>query len=292
MARMGMQEQDFPALYRSADDLALKSQQHFFCALRVQLVTLVFAAILSFVTIPHRSVAAAQLLALLGTLICSIYMLIKRPDRCWYAARAVAESIKTITWRYVCRAEPFRGDDSSAHEYFRQTLKQIVEQNHEVCALLTQHVDDRQFTPVMEQMRGLGLHDRRATYADCRIKDQHTWYVNKANFNRRMSTSFLWALIGVNVIAMVCAFLRMVYVDQPYWPTDVFVTMAASVLSWMQAKRFSELAVSYSLAAHEISLIKEQALLPDTPEGLSLFVSSAEHAFSREHTQWVARKNV
>ena len=84
----------------------------------------------------------------------------------------------------------------------------------------------------------------------------------------------------------------MVYVDQPFWPTDVFVAMAASVLSWMQAKRFSELAASYALAAHEIGLIKEQSLLPDTPEKFSLFVGDAENAFSREHTQWVARKDV
>lgn len=52
-----MQEQDFPALYRSADDLSLKSQQNFLNALRVHLVTLVVAAILSIVSIPHWSVA-------------------------------------------------------------------------------------------------------------------------------------------------------------------------------------------------------------------------------------------
>lgn len=46
--------------------------------------------------------------------------------------------------------------------------------------------------------------------------------------------------------------------------------MAASVLSWMQAKRFSELAASYALAAHEVGLIKEQSLLPDTPEILAV----------------------
>jgi hypothetical protein len=35
-----MQEQDFPSLYRSADDLSLKSQKHFFQALRIHLVLL------------------------------------------------------------------------------------------------------------------------------------------------------------------------------------------------------------------------------------------------------------
>lgn len=287
-----MQEQDFPSLYRSADDLSLRSQQQFFCALLVHLVTLVIAAILSIVSIPHWSIAAAQLLALLGALGCSIYLFTKRPDRFWYAGRAVAESIKTITWRYVCRAEPFQGDDASAHNDFHQTLKQIVEQNREVCQSLTKYLDGVQFTPVMEQMRTRTLSERRATYADCRIKSQLTWYANKAAFNRRMSQCFLCALIGVNSIAVFCAVLRMVWVDQPFWPTDVFVAIAASVLSWMQAKRFSELASSYSLAAHEIGLIKEQSLLPDTSDKFSLFVGDAENAFSREHTQWVARKDV
>ena len=287
-----MQEQDFPALYRSADDLSLKSQQHFFRALRVHLVTLVVAAVLSIVSIPHWSVAAAQLLALLGALGCSIYLFAIRPDRSWYAGRAVAESIKTITWRYVCRAEPFQGDDPIARNDFRQTLKQIVEQNREVCRSLTEHLEDQQFTPVMEQMRARSLEERKTTYADCRIKNQLSWYAKKAAFNRRMSRYFFWALIAVNSIAVVCAVLRIAHIEQAFWPTDVLVAIAASILSWMQAKRFSELAASYALTAHEISLIKEQSLLPDTPEKFSLFVGDAENAFSREHTQWVARKDV
>lgn len=107
-----------------------------------------------------------------------------------------------------------------------------------------------------------------------------------------MSQYFFWILIGVNIIAVICTALRMIYIELAFWPTDVFVAIAASILSWMQAKRFSELAASYTLASHEIGLIKEQSLLPDTHEKFSLFVGDAENAFSREHTQWVARKDV
>lgn len=287
-----MQENDFPALYRSADDLSLRSQRYFFRALRVHLAMLVIAATLSVVSLPHWSVAVTQLLALLSALGCSIYLFAMRPDRFWYAGRAVAESIKTITWRYVCQADPFQGEDASARSDFQRTLKQIIEQNREVCQSLTKHLDGQQFTHVMEQLRVRPLEERRATYADCRIKDQLTWYAKKAAFNRRMSRYFFWALIVVNAIAVTCSVLRIVFVDKQYWPTDVFVAMAASILSWMQAKRFSELAASYALAAHEISLVKEQSLLPDTPEKFSQFVGDAENAFSREHTQWVARKDV
>ena len=287
-----MQEHDFPALYRSADELALASQAHFFLALRVHLATLIVAAILSIVSIPHWTVAALQLLALLGALGCSIYLFALRPDRLWYAGRAVAESIKTITWRYVCRAEPFQGDDAAARNDFRQKLKAVVEQNREVVQLLTEHLGGAQITPVMDQMRARPLDERRAIYATSRIEDQLTWYARKAAFNRRMSKGFFWALIAINSIAVVCAIVRIACPDQTFWPTDVFVAAAASLLSWMQAKRFSELAGSYALAAHEIGLIREQSLLPDTDENFSLFVGDAENAFSREHTQWTARKDV
>lgn len=286
-----MQEQDFPALYRSADDLSLKSQQHFFLALSVHLVTLVIAAVLSIISVSHWSIAVAQLLALLGALGCSIYLFAMRPDQLWYAGRAVAESIKTITWRYVSRAEPFQGDDASAHTEFRQTLKQIVKQNREVCQSLTTHLDGQQLTPMMETMRSKGLEERRSTYSASRIFDQLTWYAKKTAFNRRRSNLFFGMLIGINAVAVVCAVFRIAFPDQTFWPTDVFVAAAASLLSWMQAKKFSELATSYALAAHEISLIKEQSLLPDTDEKFSLFVGDAENAFSREHTQWVARKD-
>lgn len=289
---VAVQKRDFPALYRSADELSLAYQRQFFMALRGHLITLVAAAVLSIVSIPHWSIAALQLLALLGALSCSIYLFAMRPDRLWYAGRAVAESIKTITWRYVCRAEPFQGDNADARTDFRETLRQIVEQNKEVCQSLTAHLGEPQFTPVMEQMRARPMEERRATYANCRVKDQLTWYAEKAAFNRRMSRYFFLALIVVNAIAVFFAVLRVAYVRLPFWPTDVFVAIAASVLSWMQAKRFSELAASYALAAHEISIIKEQSLLPDTEEKLSLFVGDAENAFSREHTQWVARKDV
>lgn len=287
-----MKEQDFPALYRSADDLSLEAQRHFFLALVIHLATLVVAAVLSIVSIPHWSVAAAQLAALLAALGCSIYLFAMRPEKLWYSGRAVAESIKTVTWRYVCRAEPFDGDDDQARSDFRCTLKAIVEQNREVVQLLTEHLQGKQITEVMESMRQSDLLERRTNYSKNRIENQLTWYAKKAGFNRKRSKVFFWLLISINGVAVICAILRIANPAVPFWPTDIFVAAAASVLSWIQAKRFSELASSYALAAHEISLVKEQSLLPKTEKDFSLFVGDAENAFSREHTQWVARKDV
>jgi hypothetical protein len=287
-----MGEHDFPALYRSANDLSLTSQRHFFRALKVHLVTLVVAASLSLVSFPHWSVAALQLSALLAALGCSIYMFSVRPDRLWYAGRAVAESIKTLAWRYICRAEPFQGEDAADRSAFQQKLRTVVEQNRDVIKALTKYLDEVQITPAMEHLRSRALDERRATYAKERIADQLSWYAKKAAFNRRMSKSFFWALISINSIAAFVAIVRIASPNQPFWPTDILVAIAASLLSWMQAKRFSELAGSYALAANEIGFIREQAMLPATSDEFSVFVSDAENAFSREHTQWIARRDV
>lgn len=287
-----MRDQDFPALYRSADELSLRSQRRFFQILGFHLAMLVVTAMLSAISKPDWPVAAAQLFALLCALGCSILLFAMRPDRLWYAGRAVAESIKTVTWRYACRAEPFQGADTIARHDFGRTIKQIIEQNREVCQSLTAYLDGQQFTPVMEEMRARLVEGRQEAYANLRIHDQLSWYAKKAAYNNRMSKYFFFGLVSVNALAVVFAALRIRYVDIFFLPTDILVAMAVSILSWMQAKRFSELASSYALAAHEISLIKEQSMLPYTDEKFSLFVGDAENAFSREHTQWVARKDV
>jgi hypothetical protein len=278
-------------LYRSADELSLSSQRHFFGVLMLHLFLLVGAAVLSIVSIPHWLVAVLQATILLGALACSVYLFSMRPDRYWYAGRVVAESIKTLTWRYVSRAEPFQTDDATARHSFQQKLKAVVDQNGDVAQALTSHLDARQITDAMSELRAQPLEDRKSTYAEHRIGDQLRWYARKAAFNRRMTGAFFWALILVNGIAVTCAVVRINFITAPYWPTDVFVAAAASLLSWMQAKRFSELASSYALAAHEIGLIREQSHQAVEDESFSLFVGDAENAFSREHTQWVARKD-
>lgn len=287
-----MQEKDFPALYRSADDMSLQAQRSFLLALKVHLFALVFTAILSITSVPHWFVAVLQLIALLVTLGSSIYLFSMKPDNLWYSGRAVAESIKTITWRYVCRAEPFQGSDAIARNDFKQRIKEIVEQNRAIGSALTKYLDGSQITPQMEAIRSKSLDERRSIYSNERINNQLTWYAKKATFNRNMSNYFFIGLIIVNSIAVLLAIFRIEFTGVPYWPTDVFVALAASLLSWMQTKRFSELAGSYALAAHEISLMREQANFQDTDSKFSVFVGDAENAFSREHTQWAARKDI
>lgn len=92
-------------------------------------------------------------------------------------------------------------------------------------------------------------------------------------------------------MAVLCAAAKIANLEFEYFPTDVFIAVAASILTWMQAKRFTELSASYTLTANEIALIREEAFNLNREEDLSKFVGDAENAFSREHTQWEARKD-
>lgn len=287
-----MKEQDFPALYRSADKLSLDSQKHFFRILKVHLVVLVAAAVLSAINITDKWVYVLQLLVLIAALGCSVYLCGVRPDRYWYAGRAVAESVKTITWRYVCRAEPFQTEDAIAKNNFKQSLKTILDQNHDVCSKLTDYSNQEQFTSMMQEMRSSSLDNRKNNYCEKRIRDQRDWYAKKAFFNKKSANYFFCGLIVANSIGVVLAILKAVEINPIYLPVDVFIALAASILSWMQAKRFTELSASYALAAHEIGFINEQLATIDSEDDFSKFVGDAENAFSREHTQWAARRDV
>lgn len=287
-----MEEQDFPALYRSADKLSLDSQKHFFRILKIHLVVLVTAAVLSAINITDKWIYVFQLLALIAALGCSVYLWGVRPDRYWYAGRAVAESVKTITWRYVSRAEPFQTEDVIAKNDFKQSLKMIFEQNQDVCSKLIDYANQEQFTAVMQEMRSSSLDNRKENYCEKRIRDQREWYAKKAAFNKKKANLFFWGLIIANFIGVVLSILKVTEINPIYLPVDVVITLAASLLSWMQAKRFTELSASYALAAHEIGLINEQLERISTEDEFSKFVGDAENAFSREHTQWAARRDV
>ncbi|HDZ47688.1 hypothetical protein LCGC14_0108160 [marine sediment metagenome] len=286
-----MQNSDFPGLYQAADKLSGDAQSNFFIALVINLVFLVAVAIISVINYPHWISAVIQAALLAGTLASSVYLAAKRPERLWYSGRAVAESIKTITWRYVSRAEPFHENDEAAKQHLLQKLIQVVRQNSGVSDKLISHLSAYQITAVMKQLRDEECAMRRDTYVKFRINDQLDWYARKAKFNATAAKCFFTALIFVNSIAFICALIKIANVQYQYFPTDVLIVIAASLLTWMQAKRFTELSASYALTAHEITLIREQAQELATDDQLSKFVGDAENAFSREHTQWEARKD-
>lgn len=252
---------------------------------------LAIASAISIANSSSAEVAISQAFVLLGALGCAIYLFWGRPDRHWYSGRAVAESIKTITWRYISKAEPFNESDEISTHYFKQKLQAILDQNKDVAGSLNTHLEGLPVSTEMTRLRGRATNDRLTYYHTHRIAEQQSWYAKKAGSNKRKVTYYFVALIITIVLSIGFSVSKIAYPTVAYWPTDFFVTVAAGLLSWIQAKRYQELSVSYSLTAHEISLIRQQTKQKMEDKEFSDFVGDTENAFSREHTQWVARKD-
>jgi SMODS and SLOG-associating 2TM effector domain 1 len=122
-----------------------------------------------------------------------------------------------------------------------------------------------------------------------RIQDQRVWYTRKAATNKRSARKWVAAGIAAYAIAAALAVGRVRLPDR-VWPIGPVLVLASSILGWMQVKKFSELAATYTVAAHEIGLLRPKLDDVTSESELSDFVNDAELAFSREHTLWMARR--
>ena len=224
----------------------------------------------------------------------SLFLGVMKYEKNWYNGRAVAESIKTSTWRYSMRAAPFENADSvhSTKSEFRNLLNSILRTNRELGDFIGEHQDtNEQITTEMNQIRALSIEERKAYYLRNRIDEQRSWYTTKAAYNKKKQRAWFAAIIVAQAAAIGCVLARIAYPDWQYWPTDTLVLIASFCISWSQLKKFNELSSAYSLTAQEIGIIRGQSESVTTEEELSEFVNNAELAFSREHTQWVARQD-
>lgn len=282
---------DLPNLYRSASVASAEAQREFFWSIGISLALLILTTLLSLVAYSTISFAIIQVSALLVSLALTTYLLVMKPQRKWYAARALAESIKTIAWRFMVKAEPYKGASDVASKHFIENVRKIWDDNNGVKEIVV-FTDGEEITDRMKEIRKLPLALRKTFYETNRVDEQRNWYRKKARENDKNSKWWYILVILLHFAAIAFALGHIYFTATPYWPTDLFVTGASCTLVWLQTKRFQDLAESYSLTAHDINLLKPKIQFATTDKKFSDFVGDAENAFSREHTQWRARRDV
>lgn len=287
-----MEQKDYPGLYRAADKASAAAQSAYLSSVRWHMFTLITGAALAINPLPNAVYSLVNAAVFLTALGISIFIASKRYERAWYSARAVAESVKTATWRYTMRAEPFLDSESvnEVNSVFRNMLSSILTSNNQIGDLLGgEDCAHEQITPEMRNSRALEVQDRKKLYLTARIDDQRKWYAIKSKYNKRRSSQFFALLVLLQAIAVVLVLSRIAFPEWKIWPTEVFVVAAGAVATWIQLKRFQEIATAYALTAHEIGIIRTKIDESNSDESFSDFVRDAENAFSREHTQWIAK---
>lgn len=281
-----------PGLYQSSDQASLNGQSSYFLGLRTYSILLIAAAFCSFLwpdTIAGAAIAATLFVV---TLLILIALRLNRPDDIWYNGRAVAESVKTISWRWSMKAEPYdKPDLETVLQMFVNDLKDILKQNTSLSKSLPANVGIKHsISDTMRSIRALPVSGRLEIYKKQRINDQANWYSAKSEFNRKRARFWFWVSVILHLTAIGMLVAR---VTKPTLklPIEVVATAASAALAWLESKKYNELNSSYSLAAHEISIIRDEAELVKTEKELAIFVRNSENAFSREHTQWAAKKS-
>lgn len=293
MAPPILEDQTLPGLYQSANSASIISQSIYFLGLRFYLVLLVVAALVSFLwPLDWRGAIASAILFLI-TLGILIALRVKRPDDLWYNGRAVAESVKTRSWRWAMRSEPYEDATNLdlVSRLFISDLKVILGLNRSLsCVLGQSEIINDPISKEMLAIRRLSVSQRLDIYRDQRINEQAMWYSKKSLYNKRKASQWFWCSVVLHSLAIMMLLYR---IKNPNLniPVGVVATAAGAVFTWLQANKYNELNSSYALAAHEIVLIKGNSLSVKSEKELSDFVLSSEVAFSREHTQWIARKD-
>jgi len=288
-----MKDSNYPALYQAADTAAVRAQKHHLRSFKTYVVLAILGAVFSIPSINSKEVACTAALVFIAGLSVSVFMAIRKNESIWYEARAVAESVKTVSWRYMMGTEPFdlSMSDAAVRDKFRILLKSILNEHKELgLAFISDALSADQLSERMIDIRHLDLVNRKEVYLKERIQEQRTWYTKKSKYNRKTGAIWFWILVLAQGIVVTLSILRIAFPDWKYWPTQIFVIAGTSTLAWIQLKRFRELAASYALAAQEIGIA--QILLDgiSSDKDFSDFVRDTENAFSREHTQWIAKK--
>jgi hypothetical protein len=294
-----IEDQHLPALFRRADQASLSAQRKHFCFQKLHLGLLVLgsvtAALIPVVPVPYLEwLYGGSAVFLAVGVIFSMISSSRKYDKTWFNCRAVAESAKTVAWRFMMRVVPFE-DDSTATENLILKIREIRDSREYKADALASYMDADDSSICSEAMsnaRTADVGNRKNLYLASRVLDQNVWYSKKAAFNNKLKKRWFWAATISQIIAVALAIVQAVASGFPVNGVPFLTTFAAAVVAWSQMKRHGELAHSYTVAA--AGLGDQKAMAADIKEESSFvnFVVQVEEILSREHAMWCARRGV
>jgi hypothetical protein len=285
-----------PSLYYAANCTAIKNQKlYLFLFLTVLLLTVatpIFILASSAFPCATQLFRYGALVCLAGSLLITGRIKESQRERTWYGARAVAESVKTTAWRYATAAEPFIAalQPAQADLLLVNTLKEILQDKKSLSFSVSGTNIQSQITDPMRELRSQPWEKRRDVYLRDRVDDQRKWYTDKASTSDKSESLTFWLILGTQLLSIMALGAFAVWSDLRVNIATVFTATTASLLAWLQVKRYQETAQSYAVTSHELGLIAEAGRYLQSEDDLSKFVADAENAMSREHTLWAARR--
>lgn len=292
-----MKHSDYPSLFQIADKGSTSAQKYYLKMIKIEFSVLIIAAIFSNIAVNHQiwrnsltiAVAVLLFIALCSRIIAALAGLEKK----WFSCRAIAESVKSLTWRYITRTKLYGGEAKSKaiDSEFLKDLKEIRNNRLEGAKKLgKQAISGYDITERMRAIRSMSFNERKSYYNDERVIDQKEWYSKHAKMNERRRFLWFWGSLCVEAFAVVLAFLLVYIPLSSIKPIGILTTLAAVMIAWSQIKKYGELSQSYCLVIQELGLISSMYIHVDSEEKLSDYVENAEDVISKEHIMWLAKR--
>ncbi len=304
-------DRDMPELYQESDQASGNAQAFFFRLLGSELILITLGAVVSLLSslanpAPAISIGSVMLLGhtvtsvpvieLVAGLLIFFALAIRlirffgHFDKKWYEARAVAETAKSLAWRYAVGGRPFglnhnaENLDQFATTRNRDILRDVGKrwQNQNIPAI-------GPITEAMRKLRDLPLNQRQQAYLNDRIRNQYNWYTTKQQENRRSALIAHWVLVAFEFLGIIFAVLQAFGIVNLNLQT-LATALVSGGIAWTQAQRYEDLSASYGVAASEAAALATAPQVSghvDEAEWAA-FVDSAEEVFSREHRLWRA----
>jgi hypothetical protein len=290
----GLADSDLPGLFEAADAAALQGQRQYVKSVRFRLILAVVAAATGVLTwqVGARGIDLAAIgtaLALIAISLTELNVTSVRPADQWYDGRALAESAKSLAWRFSVGGIPFakEDDDEPVKRRFIEQMARLLEEAPNTS------IKPSQRPVVTEQMSTLRAGDlaaRKAAYLQSRIADQQKWYSGKAQLNEKLAGRWRIALITIEVLGIGAALAKAVgYVNLDL--AGIVAAVIAAGTAWVSLRQFSTLARAYTFAANELTIARERLELVNDETSWAAEVADSEEAVSREHIMWRASRS-
>ncbi|MGW1680912.1 DUF4231 domain-containing protein [Saccharopolyspora sp. NPDC002376] len=282
---------DYPGLFQAADAASVRQQRTYLRGVRAQLLLTVSAAVFAAfpVVIGASSIdvfAVGTALALVGVMMIEMATAGSRPDKVWYEGRALAESVKTLTWRYSVGAAPFSLDSRGADDEFVSRIRALQQDKPGVLLLPN---TSSAITSKMRSLRSSPLAERKDAYLTGRVLDQQTWYASKALFHQRRARIFRTIMLAMEALGIAGALAKAFGVVD-FDLAGIVAAAISAVAAWNATRQHSTTATAYVMASHELAVIHDLLDRDLDEQQWSDGVADAESAISREHTMWHANR--
>lgn len=124
-AAFTISNQEYPGLYQAADTASASAQKVYLLLQQTYLASLIIGGLMGMLTSLFTGGALKGIFTLMA-IVLAIGLLIlwigrsRQDDSAWFDCRAIAESVKTATWRYMMIASPFQNHGVNDQDFISE----------------------------------------------------------------------------------------------------------------------------------------------------------------------------